>query len=141
MRTDLSLAQQVVQSNHATFAMAAQLPNGLQETPSIVLIGVPNKKALERVIKKLIDHSIDFSDFYESDHGVGLSAVATVPLTEEQREALRNYKLWNFSTFNNTRVAQLTERHSPKGRVEVGGSIPSPRTNDWEGCNSSLGLQ
>lgn len=108
--------------------MAAQLPNGLQETPSIVLIGVPHKKALERVINKLIAHSIDFSDFYEPDHGIGLSAVATVPLTEEQHAALRNYKLWNESTFNHTRVAQLTERHSSQERVEVGGSIPSPRT-------------
>ena len=119
--------------------MAAQLPNGLQETPSIVLIGVPHKKALEKVINKLIDHSIDFSDFYETDNDMGLSAVATVPLTEEQREILRGYKLWNESTFNNTRIAQRSERHSPQGRVEVVGSNPATRTNDWEGFNASLG--
>lgn len=119
--------------------MAAQLPNGLQETPSIVLIGVPDKKALERVINKLIAHSIDFSDFYETDNDIGLSAVATVPLTEEQREALRNYKLWNISTFN-TPVAQWSERRSSQERAEVGCSNQSGRTNDREGCNSSLGL-
>lgn len=99
------------------------------DPPSIVLIGVSNKKALERVIDKLVDNQIGFSDFYEPDNDIGLSAVATVPLTEEQREILRNYKLWNESTFNNAHVAQRSERRdNRKVYPEVGGSIPSVRT-------------
>lgn len=64
-------------------------------TPSIVLIGVPDKKALEKVIKKLKMNRIESSAFYESDDDIGLSAVVTVPLNEEQRAILQNYKLWN----------------------------------------------
>lgn len=104
--------------------MASALPQS-GETPSIVLIGVPNQKALERVIKKLIDKNINFSDFHEPDHGIGLSAVATVPLTEEQRMVLHGYRLWDESTFN-TRVAQWSEhRHSRKAYPEVGCSNQS----------------
>lgn len=110
--------------------MASALPQSIDgATPSIVLIGVPNKPALERVINKLIDNQIDFSDFHEPDYDLGLTAVATVPVTEEQRAILQNYKLWNESTFNNTSVAQRSERRdSRKAYSEVGGSIPSGRT-------------
>jgi hypothetical protein len=64
-------------------------------TPSIVLIGVPDTKALHKVISKLKLNGIEFSEFHESDDDLGLTAVATVPLDEDQRAALQNYKLWN----------------------------------------------
>lgn len=64
-------------------------------TPSLVLIGVPSQKALERVIQKLDSNSIEFSAFYEPDHALGLTAVATVPLTAEQRAVLSNYKVFS----------------------------------------------
>ena len=67
--------------------------------PHIVLIGVPNQKALERVIQKLQDNHIEFSSFVEPDNDLGLTAVATVPLTAEQREILANYKLWTEDEF------------------------------------------
>ena len=80
--------------------MAFTLPQSADDvTPSIVLVGVPSEKALQRVITKLNLNNIDFSAFYEPDNDMGLSAVATVPLTEGQRAALGNYKLWNESQF------------------------------------------
>lgn len=96
VRQDIPLSAQLVQTNHATFEMAYTLTQSVEPiTPSIVLIGVPSKKALEKVIQKLKLNRIDASAFYESDDDMGLSAVATVPLNEEQREILQNYKLWN----------------------------------------------
>lgn len=127
------MAQQVVQSNHATFEMASKLSTGFQDTPSIVLIGVSDKKALEKVIDKLIDNGIGFSDFYEPDGGVGLSAVATVPVTGAQRDVLRNYRLWDESTFNTHAHSSVAERRdSRKAYPEVGGSIPSARANNGQ---------
>jgi hypothetical protein len=64
------------------------------EPPSVVLIGVPHQKALERVLKKLTDHSIGHARFDEPDFAMGLSAVATVPLLPEQREKLMKYEPW-----------------------------------------------
>lgn len=133
----MTLAQQIVQTNHATYDMASKLADP-SATPSIVLIGVDNVQALQRVIEKLNLNKISFSEFHEPDYDLGLTAIATVPLDESQREVMRNYRLWNESTFN-TRVAQLAERRdSRKAYPEVGGSTPPPRakresSNDEEG--------
>lgn len=106
--------------------MASALPQSTDDVPpSIVLIGVPDKDALDRVIQKLKNNRIDFSAFHEPDYDLGLTAVATVPVTEEQRAILHNYRLWDESTFN-TSVAQRSERRdNRKVYSEVGGSIPS----------------
>jgi hypothetical protein len=63
-------------------------------SPSVVLIGVPNQKALERVIRKLEANRIEAVSFVEPDFDMGLSAVATVPLNAEQRLVLKNYETW-----------------------------------------------
>lgn len=71
--------------------------------PSIVLIGVPNKKALERVIQKLKKFDIAHTPFFEPDWDMGLSAIATTPnLSDEQRAALRNYSIWREPAYKST---------------------------------------
>ena len=89
----------------------AHPPTNKTSIPSIVLIGVPNKKALERVIQKLKFNNIDHTPFYEPDWDMGLSAVATSPnLTYEQRSALKNYSIWrepNNVKSNNVREENL----------------------------------
>jgi hypothetical protein len=96
VRQDIDLAQQIVQSNHATFEMARRLPHpqNLDITPSCITIGVPDKTALFRVIEKLRSNGIPHEVFYEPDFNMGLSAVATIPLGQEQRRKLSNYRLW-----------------------------------------------
>lgn len=89
-------------------------------TPSIVLIGVPDKKALTKVIQKLNLHNIEFSAFYESDDDMGLSAVATVPLDEERRSVLRGYKLWNETnnfTYARSSVVRALASQEAGGRL------------------------
>ena len=97
VRQDIPLAQQIVQSNHATFELARRLPHpqNLEITPSCIVIGVPNKTVLYRVIEKLRLNAIPHHVFYEPDFDMGLSAVATVPLGQEQRRKLSNYRLWH----------------------------------------------
>ena len=96
MRQDIPLAQQVVQSNHATFEIARRLPHplDLDITPSCIVIGVPDKQALSRVIEKLRTNDIHHHVFHEPDFDMGLSAVATAPLEQSQRRMLSNYRLW-----------------------------------------------
>lgn len=98
VRQDISLAQQIVQSNHATFEVARRLPKDFHEIPYLVLIGVPDKNALFRVVQKLQTNDIGHQVFYEPDDNMGLSAVATVPLSQEQRKVLSNYRLWKEET-------------------------------------------
>lgn len=101
MRQDISLAQQIVQSNHATFEVARRLPHhNLEEIPSVVVIGVPDKTALFRVVEKLRGNAIGHEVFYEPDGNMGLSAVATAPLEQDQRRALSNYRIWKEENTN-----------------------------------------
>ncbi len=96
VRQDIPLAQQIVQSNHATFEVARRLQSDqdLDVTPSCIVIGVPDKAALFRVIEKLRSNDIEHQVFYEPDFNMGLSAAATVPLGQGQRRVLSNYRLW-----------------------------------------------
>lgn len=106
-----------MQTNHATFEMAYTLPQSADDysTPSIVLVGVPNTKALERVIEKLTLHGIEFSAFNEPDDDLGLTAVSTVPLDEEQRVVLRNYRLWNESNQVSLARSSVVRAPGPQG--------------------------
>ena len=113
--------------------MAYTLPQSADEpfTPSIVTVGVPNIKALERVIEKLTLHRIEFSVFNEPDNDLGLTAVATVPLDVEQKAVLRNYRLWNESnnvSFPLSSVVRAPGSQEPGGRLfeSVSGSQISP---------------
>src|ERR1700677_1406594 len=80
--------------------MVRRLPPDFSGIPSVVVIGVPDKNALFRVIKKLETNHIDHQVFYEPDFNMGLSAVATVPLAQEQRRCLSNYRLWREENTN-----------------------------------------
>jgi len=59
---------------------------------------VPDKTALYRVVEKLHKHDIRHQAFHEPDFDMGLSAVATAPLAQEQRRLLSNYRLWKEQT-------------------------------------------
>lgn len=110
MRQDISLAQQIVQSNHATFEVARRLPTDYSEVPHMVLIGVPDKAALFRVVEKLNKNDIGHQVFYEPDDNMGLSAVATVPLEQSQRRCLSNYAIWRDTTKDKQQREMLAER-------------------------------
>lgn len=111
-----------MQTNHATFEMAYTLPQSVEYpyVPSIVCVGVPNLKALERVVEKLTLHRIEFSAFFEPDGDLGMTAIATVPLDEEQRAVLRNYRLWNES--NNVSLPLSSAVRAP-GSKDPGGRL------------------
>ena len=44
--------------------------------------------------KKLADNAIDHVSWEEPDYDMGFTAIATVPLTGEQKLPLANYRLW-----------------------------------------------
>jgi hypothetical protein len=74
----------------------AQRLGGWVEVPFLIVIGVPDKPALEVVIERLRRYNIDHEAYYEPDHDMGLTAVATVPVTRRKhRKALLVYKLWS----------------------------------------------
>lgn len=93
-RQDLPVAKQLVHCSHAVFEMANQqvYEPGI---PSVVVIGTPDEKALHRVVKKLQDNSFSYLAWVDPNYPeLGLAAVCTVPLSQEQRPAMACYRIY-----------------------------------------------
>lgn len=93
VRQDLPIAQQIVQTNHATFAFASIFTSE-PGIPNIVLVGVPDVSALNRVLSKLKANQIPHMVFRDPDLGPDMTAIVTEPLDHEQKKCLSNYRLW-----------------------------------------------
>lgn len=112
----------------------------IEGIPNIVLIGVPDQAALQRVLTKLAANQIPHYAWSEPDYDFGLTAIATQPLYDADRKILQNYRLWKFGrvegkpscSFNgdpatSSGVAQKKERQTFS--LEVAGSTPAPGAN------------
>jgi hypothetical protein len=83
----------MVQSNHATLTIASSKYD-FDGIPNIVLIGVPDLPALNRVQRKLAGCGIPHCAWIEPDNDMGFTSIATVPLSREEKEPLAHYRLW-----------------------------------------------
>ena len=118
VRTDIPLAHQIVQSNHAVYHLAGlRYEDG---NPNLVVIGLPSESSLRRTLRKLETHQIPHYAWTEPDNNFGLTAIATAPLRGEERKILANYRLY-------APVAQQKERRVLS--AEDVGSIPTGGAN------------
>lgn len=98
VRQDIPIQHQVIQSGHAALRIAQfYLAKDDTGTPNLIVIGVPDIKALERVMGKLARNCIKHMMWVEPDGDLGFTALATAPLTKEERLPLANYRLWRYS--------------------------------------------
>ncbi len=93
VRTDIPLADQLVQACHASIEAGARFhhPTGCH----LVLLSVPDERALHEALTGLDWHGICYSLFYEPDDGIGYSAACTQPVGKHHRRLFRRYNLWN----------------------------------------------
>lgn len=95
VRTDLPLPQQLVQSNHAAYEAGILFGDKSQTEPSsLIVIAIKNQAKLQKAIDHLRQLNIQLVEFIEPDWEYGLTAFATQPLTQEQRQVMRKYQLW-----------------------------------------------
>ena len=131
VRQDISLPEQLVHAAHAAYHMGNLFHDELVGMPSLVMIGTPHPKAFDKVVRRLAENEIAHYVWTDPDTDYGPTAIATVPLTSEQKQCLANYRLWSHSPVvakssageAKAAVAQSTEH--PTFSREVGGSIPS----------------
>jgi hypothetical protein len=94
VRRDISLAQQLVQSNHASWeaGLAFESPG---HTCSMVICTVADQNELLEAAERLHRHGIEHQVFFEPDFGMGYSALCTRALTtKKERYAMSKYPLW-----------------------------------------------
>lgn len=130
VRQDIPVAHQIVQANHAVFHLAAiQHPNE-DLVPNIIVVGLPGVAALRRVVAKLQANYIPHYLWTEPDNNFGFTAIATAPITGEQRAALKNYRLWKYT-------ADAVSGTSAS-KAESVGENPTVRTNSLPGSGRQL---
>lgn len=93
MRTDIPLADQLVQVGHVCLEAGKQFVQP-QQPCYLALIGVPSKEVLLDAVALVEAAGIRCAVFYEPDEGMGYTAVCTEPITGERRRLFKRFSLW-----------------------------------------------
>jgi hypothetical protein len=93
VRTDIPLADQIVQVGHACWeaGLKFQKPD---ETINLVLLCVESERQLLEIAEGLRLRGIQFVLFHEPDDDMGFTAACTQPLETRYRREFRNFPLW-----------------------------------------------
>lgn len=100
VRTDLNPEQIIVQASHACFdagrffmpSLPGEDANG-RTHPNFVLIGVPDEETLLQEAMKIMAFGVDARIFVEPDLDGQSTALATEPISGDQRRFFRKYRL------------------------------------------------
>jgi len=93
VRTDIPLADQIVQVGHACLeaGFKFQKPN---EILHLIVVCVESETHLLATLERLGLRGIQFVVFYEPDDEMGYTAACTQPLTPAFRREFRGFSLW-----------------------------------------------
>lgn len=94
VRTDLPLAQQAVQAIHAAMSATAEF-GGLEPDTRLALLAIEDAASLSAWQERLSGRGIPYTTFWEPDHAIGESALATPPLDRRQGKAFARLPLWS----------------------------------------------
>lgn len=90
VRNDLSTPQKAVQSAHAAIEASRAFIKHGEEHPSVIILVVKSEHKLKVIADKL---DVKYRAFFEPDIGNQLTAIATAPISGEQRQFFRKFQL------------------------------------------------
>lgn len=97
MRTDIPVADQIVQAGHACLEAGARF--GLLSSENfLVVLAVNSQEQLLEIRDDLDFAGVRSAMFFEPDEDMGYTAFCTEPLEEGKRRLFRRYKLWHAET-------------------------------------------
>lgn len=98
VRGDLREEDQMVQATHAILEMAMKFEPAFSRYRIVGLDGGQSEKAFNKTRRKMNDRKITHVEYADPDYpDWGVTAIATIPLTEEEALPLRNYRLRRYS--------------------------------------------
>lgn len=111
VRQDLAVADQLVHASHAAYQMAIECSVPNNTIPALIVIGVPDAAAMNRVIRKLNENNLKHYCWIDPDGDLkqGWLAVGVAPIDAKQKEVMKNYRLWNPA--NNTVPERCKNRY------------------------------
>ena len=98
VRGDLREEDQMIQMGHAVLEMALSYDPAFAKYRMIGLDGGQSEQAFNRTRRKMNDRHVPHVEYTDPDHQEwGVTAIVTIPLTQEQASPLRNYRLRRYS--------------------------------------------
>jgi hypothetical protein len=97
VRTDIALADQIVQVGHACLEAGRRFAQPA-EPCHLVVLSVPSVALLRDAIAWAGQHGIRCAIFHEPDDNMGDTAACTEPICYGQRRSFRRYPLWSAHT-------------------------------------------
>lgn len=96
IREDISPAQKIVQTAHATHEAGKRLNHTeYPHVSSLILLSAKDEADLKLISRKIDCAGIDHYMFYEPDNGMGYSAICTRPITcDRERAFFRKWDLY-----------------------------------------------
>jgi hypothetical protein len=94
VRTDLPLADQIVQVGHACLEAGVRFGCRPDRTWHLVVLGVPNLLTLDAYARACRHAGLAAVIFDEPDDGLGHTALCSAPLTREAGRLFRRLRLW-----------------------------------------------
>jgi hypothetical protein len=91
IREDLTPAQQIIQAGHATYDAGSKWPR--DHSPHFVLFSAKNEEELMKIRFELQSKGIEHTTFYEPDHDTGHTAIATKPISGDDRQHFKRYRM------------------------------------------------
>lgn len=83
-----------MQASHAALEAGLKDTNKYQQTSSIIIFQIPDEQTLKKELKYIESLGIQCASFYEPYDNTGITAFATLPITEDKRHFFKNYPLW-----------------------------------------------
>lgn len=149
VRGDLPEEQQLVQAAHAVFNMAIfarkEIADSNGEPRIVALDGGQSEKAFQKTYRKFCAGTLPanlFAEYKDPDQlELGVTAIATIPLTKEQSLPLANYRLRRYSppagaspavdskSSGEPVCSHSSEKEHSVSNREVAGSSPAVSSN------------
>lgn len=83
-----------MQASHATLEAGLKDKNTYQQTSSIIIFQINDEETLQKELKYITSLNIECASFYETYEDMGITAFATLPVTEDNRHFFKKYTLW-----------------------------------------------
>lgn len=83
-----------MQASHAALEAGLKDTHTYQQTSSIIIFQIPDEATLKKELQYIESLGIPCASFYEPYDNTGITAFATLPITEDKRHYFKNYTLW-----------------------------------------------
>lgn len=103
-----------MQASHAALEAGLKDKHTYSQTSSIIIFQIPDEETLKKELQYIQSLGIECASFYEPYEDMGITAFATLSITEDKRHHFKKYTLWGRSFKNENPELHSYLKHEKK---------------------------